>query len=200
MTRRLETNCYESLNVCTRSGVWCWYREMRVSPQRRSGKGKKKGKKEGWGGKRRETARQGTRCSRQHLKWFFYTAKEGSREREEQTTRKCEKSWELYWMDFNTSHPPRIVFSLTWDFQHRSSDSNTAKSTGPPFPLNPSPKLSLSWIDNITRLIAISAVLLGLDLAGGQNWYSRYHSSLPDTTGNVVVQYTDLWSPYARGY
>ena len=51
------------------------------------------------GGKKKErveTARQGTRCSRHHLKWFFYTAKEGSREREEQTTHKCEKSWELY--------------------------------------------------------------------------------------------------------
>jgi len=42
------------------------------------------------------SARPGTRCRRHHLKWSFYTAKEGSGESEEQTTRVCEKSWELH--------------------------------------------------------------------------------------------------------
>lgn len=90
---------------------------------RRAGNGDRGGREEG--GKKGgcvyvcvETARPGTRCSRHRLMWFFYTTKGGSGEGEEQTVWKCEKSWELEWMDINTSHPSRIVFLLTWDFQH----------------------------------------------------------------------------------
>lgn len=140
MTTRLEANCW-SLSVCSRSCVWSRYRDE--SEQLRSGKERRRWKKE----KKRlwhacvEAARQGTRCSRQRLMWFFYTAKGGSVEREEQTVWKCEKSWELDWMDINTSHPPRIVFSLRRHFCHQVLTS--AQSTPHALSLNPSPKLNL---------------------------------------------------------
>lgn len=148
----------ESLNVSTRSTVWCWYRGMRVSSRGSGEEEKKRGGKE-----RVETARWGTGCSRHHLKRFKWS---------ERRTNNV-KVWEILGTvlnGFQHQPPAKIVFSLTWDFQHWSSDSRTAKSTGPPFPLNPSPKLSLSWLNNITQLIAIAAVLLRSDLAGGQNW------------------------------
>lgn len=64
--------------------------EKKKKVEKRKGEGEGEEKKK----ERVETARQGTRCSRQYLKWFFYKAKEGSGGREEQTTIKCEKSWE----------------------------------------------------------------------------------------------------------
>lgn len=53
----------------------------------------------------------------------------------------------------------------------------------------------LSFMDNISQMIAISTELFLLDIADKTDRCSRYHSTFPVTTWNVAVQYT-----YAEGY